>query len=167
MKKHIAIITLVSVMMVCLLSSCGIITGGDTGDKTPVPAPTPVPKIGPEEPEPCSILEVRGVSVNVDEDISFRGCSTLPDGTYLQTQLYSRYQPRTYNPEVWWPADKYIQVQDGEWQITVPLGEEATNLYIGSETIFLFKVWKKDNPSVIAGYMFELMGPPAASELEP
>jgi len=165
MKKHAAIIFLVSVMMACLLSGCAVITGADIESDVPVRAPTPVPRIGTEEPEPCSILDATGVGVRPGEKITFYGCSTLPDETELQTQLYADKKPAA-----WWPADKYIQVKNGLWQITVSLSglsEDITKLYIGSETYFTFKIWEKDSPSVMAGYMFELMGPPAVSELEP
>lgn len=112
-------------------------------------------------------ITARGVHINWGKDISFRGSSVLPDGTHLQTQLYE-YEDGE-QPVAWWPAEKYIQVQDEEWQITVPLSdldEGTTKLYIGSETVFLFKVWEKDNPSVMAKYGFELTGPPPAQSLQ-
>ena len=107
-------------------------------------------------------ITAKGVHINWGEDISFHGYSVLPDGTYLQTQLYADDKP-----QVWWPVDKYIQVRDGKWQITVPLNElseSITKLYIGSETIFLFKVWEKDNPLVTDTYGFDLKGPPPIPE---
>ena len=134
----------------CLVGGCTINADADTDTNLNNAESTPEVKI-----------KVDRVHINWGEDISFSGYSVLPDGTYLQTQLYADDKP-----EAWWPADKYIQVRSGEWQIIVPLSENATTLYVGSETYFLLKVWEKDNPSVMATFPFDLIGPPPAPELE-
>ena len=150
MKKYmVTAIGIMSILAMCLISGCTKDTNVGPND---IPAST----------ETEEKITVNQLHINWGKDISFSGYSVLPDGTYLQTQLYEDGEPAA-----WWPADKYVQVQDGEWQITVPLSdlsEDITKLYIGSETIFLFKVWEKDNPSVIATFAFDLIGPPAAPE---
>jgi hypothetical protein len=160
MSTRTRIFALLLLTLLFLCSGCGYITGAAIDSDVPVPAPRPVPVTGPLEPEPCGVLEATGVRVNVGDFISFHGCSTLPDGTGLQTQLYADKVPAA-----WWPADEIFLVHHGTWEVSVSLDgldEDITGLYIGSEIIFSLKVWQKDNPSVKAQYMFELMGPPPA-----
>ncbi len=161
MKKcFIAIFTML--LTTCLFSGCEYITGAAIESDTPVPAPRPIPRAEPLETEPCGILDATGVGVRPGEAISFHGCSTLPDGTELQTQIYTDKVPAT-----WWPSEECFQVHKGMWEVTISLAglsEDETGLFIGSETIFLFKIWQKDDPSVTAQYMFDLMGPPPAPE---
>ena len=160
-KCFIAAATLF-LMTTCLFSGCDYITGAAIESGGPVPAPTPVPRNEPLEPEPCGILDATGVSVRSGVAITFHGCATLADGTELQTQLYADKVPAA-----WWPADKFFQVHNGIWEVTVSLSslsEDETGLYVGSEIIFSFRIWQKDNPTVMAQYMFDLMGPPPAPE---
>lgn len=112
---------------------------------------------GPDDasPLPSEQLHVSGTHINWNEDISFHGSSTLPDGTLLRTQFYEEDEPIA-----WWPVDTDVQVQNGEWQMTVPLSENLTNLHAGSETIFHFEIWVKDNPSRKAIEYVIVSGPP-------
>lgn len=149
-------------MISCLFSNCDYVTGAAIESDAPVPAPKPVPRTEPLEPEPCGILDATGVSVHLDKAISFHGCSTLPDGTELLTQLYADKEPAK-----WWPSDECYKIHQGTWEVTVSLAglsEETTGLFIGNETIFSFKIWQKDDPSVTAQYIFDLLGPPPAPE---
>ncbi len=120
-------------------------------------APTP-----PPSPESGKKIDANHVHVKNGEVIVFSGTSTLPDGTHLQTQLYVRDDPLS-----WWPTEKFIQVQDGNWGISVPLGENAAPKYLSMSTYYSFKIWEKDNPAVVAGYGFDLMGPPPTHEIFP
>lgn len=85
------------------------------------------------------------------EAISFSGQATLPDGTYLQTQLFADGKPET-----WWPANKYVQVQNGEWEITVRLGENGAPSALLTDTEYLFQIWEKGNPSETDSFPFDL-----------
>jgi len=93
------------------------------------------------------------------EYIHFCGYSNLPQGTYLQTQLYIGK-----DPEPWWPADKYVKVRDRRWQINVRLGEDGAPQAVRDDTHYVFKVWEKDNPSVMATFSFDLIPPPSPAE---
>jgi major membrane immunogen (membrane-anchored lipoprotein) len=150
MGKNLIAIVMVSITVACLISGCTTDASIDTDTK-----PDSSTALPPEQK-----ITATGVHINWGEDISFEGQSTLPDGTYLQTQLFEDDEPAA-----WWPTDRHIQVQDGEWQITVSLtglSEDVTKLHTGSEAEFLFKVWEKDEPTVVGFEYFDLMGPPSA-----
>ena len=140
MRKPLIIIAGAALIMVaCLANGCASHSDSNTdNDITP------------------SGEKITPVSVNITGGtISFTGHTVLPDGTYLQTQLYS-----DDTPEAWWPADECIQVQDGKWQISVRLGENGApeNLEVGP--LYVLKVWENGNPSVMAEFPFDLTGPP-------
>ncbi len=157
--KKLAVLPVLVILL--LTSSCQFITGATPSPKpepAPAPAPTPIPRPGPAlapSLEPGKKINANRVRVKNGEFVEFSGITILPDGTYLQTQLYVGDEP-----EPWWPADKHIQVQDKKWQITVPLGENGAPKYLSMSTYYSFKVWQKDNPAVMAGSGFDLMGPP-------
>lgn len=108
------------------------------------------------EPETVANISANRVHIEKGEYILFSGHSQLPEGTYLQTQLYADDEP-----EEWWPGERYIEVENGSWQITVRLGENGVPdaLLVGPG--YFFKVWEKDDPSVWGGIPFDLVGPPA------
>lgn len=110
------------------------------------------------QPETTASQEITAIRVHIEkgEYILFSGHSILLDGTLLQSQFYADDEP-----EEWWPGERYIEVQNGSWQITVRLGENGAPdaLLVGPR--YFFKVWEKDNPSVWGGIPFDLVGPPA------
>jgi len=110
----------------------------------------------PENIDTDELLTADHFQTKDGEYIHFCGHSKLPQGTYLQTQLYVDGQPAA-----WWPADKYVRVRDGRWQINVRLGEKGAPQALSSG---LFKVWEKDNPSVMATFPFDLTPPPSPAE---
>lgn len=153
--KKLAVLPVLVILL--LTSSCQFITG-EAPAPVPEPAPTPIPKPGPAPApslEPGKKIGANRSAVKNGEFIEFSGISTLPDGTYLQTQLYVGDEPLS-----WWPTDKPVQVQNRMWEITVPLGENGAPKYLSMSTYYSFKVWEKDNPAVMAGSGFDLMGPP-------
>jgi len=156
--------TLSILVMVLLVSSCQFIAG-EAPASLPEPAPTPVPRLGPEplpSPEPGKKIGANRSAVKNGDFIELSGTSVLPDGTYLQTQLYVGDEPLS-----WWPTDKPVQVRNGMWEITVPLGKNGAPKYLSMSTYYSFKVWEKDNPAVMAGYGFDLMGPPPTHDIFP
>lgn len=42
----------------------------------------------------------------------------LPEETCLETQFFANGEPVD-----WWPTDTCVRVEEGTWQIAVPLGE--------------------------------------------
>jgi len=84
----------------------------------------------------------------------FTGRSTLPDGTYVQTQLFA-----DGGPETWWPSDSGVPVQDGVWRIAVPLGEEEAPGELDPAVQYMLRAWAQDNPSIEAVFCFDLAGP--------
>jgi len=125
------------------------------------PVPEPGPPLAPSLEPGEKIGDIR-VRVKNGEFVEFSGLTILPDGACLQTQLYVGDEPLS-----WWPTDKCIQVQDGKWFISVPLGEEEAPKYLSMSTFYGFRVWEKDNPVVKAGSGFDLMGPPPPSNIYP
>ena len=118
-----------SVMLVCL---GGCVNASIEGE--------PKPNISTALPSKQEITAT-GVHINLG-DISFGGHSGPTDGRYLQTQFYADNQLA-----VWWPTNKYIQVQHGKWQITVSLtglSEDVTRPYTGGKAEFRLKRWEKD-----------------------
>jgi hypothetical protein len=130
--------TILVLIAAAFVGGCASHTDSNTDDDT-----TPIE----EKITPVSVSITGGT-------ISFTGHTVLPDGTYLRTQLYA-----DDNPEAWWPADEYIQVQDGQWQISVRLGENGApeNLEVGP--LYVIEVWEDGNPSVMAEFHFDLIGP--------
>jgi hypothetical protein len=91
----------------------------------------------------CSVLALKAsgnITIEsvqvVPSRISFAGRSTLPDGTCLQTQLFADGEP-----EVWWPSDSCVPVQDGAWRIAVPLGEERVPGELDPTVQYMLRAW--------------------------
>lgn len=144
MKTHIVGITIISAIIVCLLSGCGIITGADIDTRDANTATTP-----PKE-------RIRVNHTEAGLVVEFSGTTTLSDGTILQSQLYEDDKLMA-----WWPVDKAIQVHDVRWQISVPLGENGAPQELSRCANYVFKIWAKDDPSISGGTYFDLYGPPA------
>ena len=107
-------------------------------------------------------VTVEGVQVTPDA-IVVEGRSTFPDGTSIQTELLAGDQAA-----IWWPESAYAVVQDGEWQITVPL-DGAT---LDRETAYIVYAWAQADKapsewrhpagnSTRVAFPFDLAGPPA------
>jgi len=158
-------LAILSILVIVLLVSSCQFTTGEPPVSLPEPAPTPIPSLGPAPApslEPGKKIGANRSAVKNGEFVEFSGISTLPNGTRLQTQLYVGDKPLS-----WWPADKLIKVQNGVWEISVPLGENGAPKYLSMSTYYSFKVWEKDNPTVMAGSGFDLMGPLPGHDIFP
>jgi len=110
----------------------------------------------------CSILAPKaGGNITTESvqvvsgQVIFTGQSTLPDGTYVQTQLFADGEPET-----WWPSESCVPVQDGAWRIAVPLSEEGAPDELDPAVQYMLRAWAQDDPSIEAVFWFDLTGPP-------
>ena len=106
---------------------------------------------------PSSISEIDVTHVTSGPSfVSFSGPAGLPDGTVLLSALYEddRLLP-------WWPSNQPIKVENGKWEVKVLLGVNGTPYNaLRSGPLYVFVVWRKDNPASLAGQQFDLVGPP-------
>jgi hypothetical protein len=105
------------------------------------------------------ILVIEGVHVELGE-IAFRGRTLLPDGTCLLSQLYVDVNVDDQSVP-WWPAETCIRVQEGQWEIGVPLGKDGAPKELDSLIQYKLVVWSQDDPSVESEFWFDLSGPPS------
>jgi hypothetical protein len=101
------------------------------------------------------LLVVERVRADPDQ-ILFHGSTLLPDGICLLSQLYIDDRPAS-----WWPSDACIPVQEGEWEIRVPLGQEDAPDKLNTLIQHKLRVWSQGDPSVETEFWFDLSGPPA------
>lgn len=87
--------------------------------------------------------------------VSFSGPAGLPAGTILLSALYEdgKLLPG-------WPTNQPIIVENGKWEVNVPVGVKSSPPALRSGPSYLFVVWRKDNPESFAGKPFDLVGPP-------
>ena len=99
--------------------------------------------------------QIRVYSAHVEPSlILFSGTAGLPDGTVLRSQFY---QDRT--SVAWWPTGQDIAVQNGQWTISVALGDNGSSQKILVGPFYRVNVWEKDDPALGGGYSFSLVGP--------
>lgn len=111
---------------------------------------------GTSAPSRGGSITIESVHVAPGDRIVFAGRSTLPGGMCLQTQLYA-----DGDPEVWWPVDTCVAVQNGAWRIVVPLGEGEAPGELDPTVEYTLHAWQQDDPSVEAEvFWFDLAGPP-------
>jgi TolB protein len=104
--------------------------------------------------------DVAIISVRVSEQtIRVMGTSTLAEGTCLQTELLSND-----STESWWPSSDCADVQDGEWQVSVALGQDGSPDGLDESVLYTVRAWQRGDPSVAAVFPFDLFGPPVMSE---
>lgn len=94
-------------------------------------------------------LDVTGVSIYLNNFITFRGTAEFPDGTVLLSQLFEDDKAL-----LWWPIDQQIKVDGGRWEIKVLIGDNRL-----SSPYYRLIVY---NPSVKTTFSFNLKGPPPA-----
>ena len=149
MKKHlVAVIGIASILAMCLISGCAEDIEVDCSHVDV-----------PENIDTDEEITADHFQTKDGEYVHFCGHSKLPQGTYLQTQLYVGGEP-----EPWWPADKYVKVRNGKWQINVRLGKNGAPQALLVGPTYVFEVWEKDNPSVMATFSFDLNPPPSPAE---
>ena len=95
-------------------------------------------------------VSIEGVQVT-PEAIVVTGRSTWPDGTSIQAELLAGDQGA-----IWWPESAYAVVQEGVWQITVPLDGVA----LDREVAYTVYAWAESDASNRAAFPFDLAGPP-------
>jgi inhibitor of cysteine peptidase len=159
------------IIAMLLLAACAapVVGPGDAPDETPSDVPptspdTSSPVATPSDPssppatpqEPQGTISTESVQVAPGSHVQFEGRSSLPDGTRLQAQLSADGAPLS-----WWPEDAAIDVQDGEWQLRVPLGEAGAPQELSAEAQYILRVWARGNPEVEAKpFPFDVAGPP-------
>jgi hypothetical protein len=101
------------------------------------------------------ILVVKGFRVESGE-MTFHGSTLLPDGTCLLSQLYVDDRLAS-----WWPAEECISVQQGQWEVSVKLGQEGAPDELDALIQHKLVVWSRDDPSIESEFWFDLSGPPS------
>jgi hypothetical protein len=105
------------------------------------------------------ILVIEGVRVEPGE-IAFHGSTLLPDSTCLRSQLYVDVDVDD-QPAPWWPAEECISVQEGQWEVSVKLGQEGAPGELDALIQHKLVVWSRDDPSVESEFWFDLSGSPS------
>lgn len=137
-----------ALLLALLLVGCG----------APIAAPGDTPTTPQQPQQPEGTINTEGVQVAPGSHIQFQGTSSLPDGTTLHAQLYADDAPLS-----WWPDETPIGVQDGQWQVRVPLGEGDAPQELSAEVQYRLRVWERGNPELEAPpFPFDLSGPPAS-----
>jgi hypothetical protein len=157
MKKCCIAISTMLLIATCLFSGCGYITGAAI-DNTPTdniekPAAATAVRIDTSAIQFSHQIGPASISAG-GGSIRFFGTTELPDGTILQSQLYENDILLT-----WWPAEREFPIQNGNWQIEVPLGENGAPEDVAPCSFYFLKTWVKDDPSIIDGIFFDTFGP--------
>ena len=115
--------------------------------------------IVPQEGEaPQGSVSITGVQVIAGERIIVRGRSTLPNGTCLETELYA-----DGGLQSWWPAKTCVPVEDGTWQVSVPLGEGEAPVEVEAAIQYVVRAYQQDGPDIVSVFAFDVAGPPTPS----
>jgi hypothetical protein len=72
-------------------------------------------------------------------------------------------------PQGWWPADACVPVQEGTWEIAVPLGTGGAPAALDPSAQYVVRAWLPGGPDIVSVFAFDLAGPPAPvpTEAEP
>lgn len=138
-----------SVFLVLFLAAFGVVGCTDKSALVP-PANTP-PTLNNEEKlfTPTMKVIVSHMVIGGGQ-AHFEGTTELNNAT-LQTQLYQDGKLLD-----WWPANQDIKSDGYFWEITVTYAEE-----LPIESLYVLKIWDKDNPSRYGVHYFDLKGPPS------
>ena len=79
----------------------------------------------------------------------------MPDGTCLKTELYADGQVQP-----WWPVETCVPVEDGTWQISVPLGEDEGPVGLDASVQYVVRAYQQDGPNIVSVFAFDVAGPP-------
>jgi hypothetical protein len=112
--------------------------------------------VPPEAGAPQGNITVEGVQVTAGEQIAVHGASTLPDGTCLGSELWANGELQT-----WWPGETCVPVQNGAWQMDVPLGSNGVPAELDPSAQYMLRVFQQNGPNIVAVFAFDLSGPPA------
>ena len=109
---------------------------------------------------PLTSIVIESVRVVPLSHIEFEGRTNLSDGTCLLTQLSIND-----TPESWWPSAECVDIENGQWQIRVPLGKNGVPQELSREKQYLLRVWERGNPTIESEpFWFDLSGPPVLEE---
>jgi len=107
---------------------------------------------------PSGGITIQGVEVTA-EQVVVRGESTLPDGTCLNVELWADGALQS-----WWPAGTCVSVEQGAWELIVPL-DEAQALQSGVQ--YMVRAFESGGPDVVSTFPFDLDAPPAPPADDP
>jgi hypothetical protein len=82
------------------------------------------------------------VQVVPSRQIVLSGKSSLPNGTCLHTQLFTGRKP-----EAWWPTFACASVQDGAWQMLVPLSCGGAPDELDQTLQYTLCAWMRGDPT--------------------
>jgi len=100
-------------------------------------------------------VSVSAVQVSGGRQVQFRGRSTLPDGTIVQTQLFGDGVALE-----WWPAGEQAVVHDGQWSVRVTLESAGDVSPLDPDVNYTLRAWAADDLALIsAAFPFDLAGP--------
>lgn len=161
MRKAIAVIIAVSIMIVGLFTGCTPVTDA-TSDTIGITGTTSIASDDTVTKLDLSTIKwsnriIRRHLHTSNTVMIISGTSDLPDGTIIQSQLYENYVPLT-----WWPSDQEFVIEDGELEIKVLLEETVPHDDFIPESGYWLIIRVKDDPSIVDGVFWDTIGPPAA-----
>lgn len=111
--------------------------------------------VPPEEGGPQGSITIEGVQVTAGEQVVVHGQSTLPDATCLGSELWAEG-----DLQAWWPGETCVPVQDGVWQMIVPLGTGEVPVELDPAAQYMLRVFQQNGPDIVSVFAFDLSGPP-------
>lgn len=96
-------------------------------------------------------ITIKQVEVS-EEQALIRGVSTLPDGECVSAELWADGTPLS-----WWPSDACATVQEGVWELVVPL-EAGQTLQAGVQ--YMVRAYQPGGPDIVDTFPFDLDTPP-------
>lgn len=100
-------------------------------------------------------LTIEAVRVDAGAAVTVRGISSLPDGSCLNSELWADGVE-----QAWWPGDECVPVEEGAWQMVVPLDTGGAPAELDPEVQYMLRVFLRGGPDISATFPFDLAGPP-------
>jgi len=104
---------------------------------------------------PRGSVRIDSVTVTACQEMVVRGHSTLPEGTCLGTELWADGELQG-----WWPGGICVPVEDGKWEMVVPLGGDQAPGELDVSAQYMLRAFEQDGPNVVSVFGFDLAGPP-------
>jgi len=104
---------------------------------------------------PQGRITIEEVQVTAGKQIVVRGRSTLPDGICLGSELWANGEN-----QVWWPEDTCVAVENGAWQLVVPLGTGEAPAELDRSAQYMLRAFQQNGPNIVTVFPFDLAGPP-------
>ena len=100
--------------------------------------------------ESGGMMSVEQVDVLPGRLITVWGRSTLPQGTWIETQLLADGEPVP-----WWPTSFWVAVrEDGRWGISVYLGKQTAADELDPSSSYALRAWPEADPGLEAVFWF-------------